>query len=310
MEDTERSIMEPLTGMSSKPELSVITVNYNGFEDTCELIDSLMKYIHSVDYEIVVVDNASANNEAELLQKKYSWITALRSDVNLGFSGGNNLGIRHAKGDYLFFMNNDTYVVSDGFRSLIDALNLHPMVGAVSPKLLNPPPKHTIQFAGYTPLSKVTLRNRVVGEDDPDDGRWDQPRPIPIVHGAAMVFKRSVVDEIGLMPEVYFLYYEELDWSAAALRRGYELWYVPSCSVYHKGSKSTGFFSPLQVFYMTRNRMLYAWRNLRGLDRWMSVLYQMVVANVKAMVLFSAKGKFHLVKACLRGIFAFLIMDK
>lgn len=295
---------------TSLPELSVITVNYNGQNDTCGLIDSLIEVIHSVSYEIIVVDNASKVNEAELLKKKYPQIVALRSDINLGFSGGNNLGIQHAKGAYLFFMNNDTYVCSDGFRFLIDALELRPHAAAASPKILFSEPGNTIQFAGYTPLTKFTLRNHIIGINEPDDGRWDTPSLTPIVHGAAMLFKKEAIDQVGMMPEVYFLYYEELDWSAAFKRAGFELWYIPSCTVYHKGSKSTGVYSELQVFYMTRNRMLYAWRNLNGIDKWISILYQTLIANTKACLLFLMRGKKSLARASLCGLFDFMNMNK
>lgn len=292
------------------PLLSVITINYNGFDDTCELIESLLANIKSVFYEIIVIDNASKVNEAEILKKRYPQIIALRSDVNLGFSGGNNLGIKSSKGKYLFFLNNDTFVRSDGFLTLIEAVDLKPAIAAVSPKILFAEPDNLIQFAGYTALSKVTLRNKIIGIGEPDDGRWDAPALTPIVHGAAMLFKKSAVDVVGVMPEIYFLYYEELDWSEAFRRAGFELWYCPSSIVYHKGSKSTGVFSPLQVFYMTRNRMLYAWRNLFGLTKWISILYQILIANTKACFLFMVKGKVNLAKACVRGINAFLTMDK
>jgi len=297
--------MAPIT-----PEISVITVDYNGLTDTCELIDSLFKVIHSVSFEIIVVDNASKLNEAEILKNKYPQIIALRSDVNLGFSGGNNLGIRNAHGAYLFFMNNDTFVRNDGFRSLIEALEAKSTLAAVSPKILFAEPGNTIQFAGYTPLSKITLRNNIIGIHEKDDGRWNTAKSIPIVHGAAMLFKKSAIDIVGMMPEVYFLYYEELDWSAAFLRAGFELWYIPTCIIYHKGSKSTGMYSVLQIFYMTRNRMLYAWRNLNGLTKWISVIYQMFVANSKTCIVFLFKGKVKLVKACICGMNDFFKMDK
>ena len=299
-----------ISSKHSEPLLSVITVNYNGLDDTSELIESLLETIHSVSYEIVVVDNASRINEAELLKNKFPQIVALRSEQNLGFSGGNNLGILNAKGDYLFFMNNDTFVRTDGFRSLIDAMILNPSIAAVSPKILFAKPGNTIQFAGYTPLTKVTLRNDIIGIDEVDDGRWDTPIPTPIVHGAAMLFKKSALEKVGLMPEIYFLYYEELDWSAAILRAGFEMWYIPTCVVFHKGSKSTGVYSQLQVFYMTRNRLLYAWRNVDGLNKWMSIIYQILIANSKACLLFLIKGKINLMKAGIRGINAFLKMDK
>lgn len=292
------------------PLLSVITVNYNGLSDTCELIESLLNTIVSVPFEIIVVDNASKVDEAEVLQKKYPQIIAIRCEKNLGFSGGNNVGIRRAKGDYLFFLNNDTYVTTDGFRSLIDAFENNPKIAAVSPKILFAEPGNTIQFAGYTPLTKVTLRNDIIGIDEVDDGRWDTPMLTPIAHGAAMLFRKDAIEKVGLMPEIYFLYYEELDWSAAFLRYGFEIWYIPTCIVFHKGSKSTGVYSSLQIFYMTRNRLLYAWRNINGILKWTSIVYQLLVANPKACLMFLTKGKMPLVKACFRGVNAFFTMEK
>jgi len=306
----QHSTVCPDNVVNVTPEISVITVNYNGLNDTCELIDSLLEVIHSVSFEIIVVDNGSKVNEAEMLKKKYPQIIVLRSDINLGFSGGNNLGIRKANGAYLFFMNNDTYVRSDGFRFLIDAMNSRPSVAAISPKILFAEPGNTIQFAGYTPLTTYTLRNNIIGIGEVDDGRWDSPKPIPIVHGAAMFFKKSAIELAGMMPEVYFLYYEELDWSAAFKRAGFELWYIPDCIVFHKGSKSVGVYSELQVFYRTRNRMLYAWRNLNGITKWISIIYQMLIANTKAVCVFLSKGKPKLAKACFLGMCDFFGMNK
>ena len=96
-----------------QPDLSVITVNYNGFHDTCEFIDSWAATVFSVSYEMIVIDNGSTANEAALLQKTYPFIQAVRSERNLGFAGGNNLGINLAKGKYLFLLNNDVCMVKD-----------------------------------------------------------------------------------------------------------------------------------------------------------------------------------------------------
>lgn len=108
--------------MMNEPQVSFITVCYNGFKDTCELIESLQTHVHSVSYEIIVVDNASREDEATKIKELYSDIVTLRSESNLGFSGGNNLGIRVAKGAYIFLINNDTYVESDGFHYLTERL--------------------------------------------------------------------------------------------------------------------------------------------------------------------------------------------
>lgn len=288
---------------NNTPLLSFITICYNGFKDTCELIESLQKHIHSVSYEIIVVDNASREDEAAKIGRLYPSVVAIRSEVNGGFSGGNNIGLRAAKGKYLFLINNDTYIESDEIGYLVERLESRPEIGGVSPKIRFAFPPQHIQFAGFTPLSRITLRNNMLGFDCPDNGTFDTPHSTPYLHGAAMLIKREVVEKAGLMPEIFFLYYEELDWSTSMTRAGYELWYDPRCTVFHKESQSTGQLSKLRTYYLTRNRLFYARRNLRGADRFASVLYQSTVAAAKNTLVFALKGRFDLAGAVCRGAF-------
>lgn len=146
---------------TDSPDISFITVCYNGLNDTCKLIESIKKTIHSVSYELIVVDNASVRNEAQELQSHYPEIKAIRSEQNLGFAGGNNIGIRQAAGKYIFLINNDTFIEEDGLAYLTERLESNPKTGAVSPKIRFAFPPRNIQFAGFTPLSYVTLRNEV-----------------------------------------------------------------------------------------------------------------------------------------------------
>ena len=203
---------------SHRTDISFITICYNGFKDTCELIESLQEKLHSVTYEIIVVDNASHEDEAAKISRLYPSVIAIRSEVNRGFSGGNNIGICAARGKYLFFINNDTYIESDAISCLVERLESRPEIGGVSPKIRFAFPPQHIQFAGFTPLSRITLRNHMLGFGCPDDGKYDTPHPTPYLHGAAMMIKREVVEKAGMMPEIFFLYYEELDWSTSMVR--------------------------------------------------------------------------------------------
>lgn len=292
---------------NNNTDISVITVNYNGLKDTCRLIDSLQEHLR-LEYEIIVVDNGSCRNEAELLQQHYPGIVVLRSEKNLGFAGGNNLGIRQARGKYLLFLNNDTYITDDSLHFLVETARLHPETGAVGPKIKFAFPPQHIQFAGYTPLSSITLRNRLIGFDEEDHGQYDQPTTTPYLHGAAMLVKRKVVEKTGEMPEIYFLYYEELDWCTQMTRQGYELRYDPRATVYHQESRSTGIDSPLKTYYLTRNRLLYSWRQREGGQRWASLFYQWCLANPKNIALFLLKGKYRQAIAVFKGCFAFLAL--
>ena len=285
--------------------ISVVTVNFNGYDDTCRMIESLGRHVTSP-LEIVVVDNGSARDEAALLAERFPGIVAVRSEKNLGFAGGNNLGFRHATGRYILLLNNDTEVQDDTLHYLVRRLESSPRVGAVSPKIRFAFGARHIQFAGYTPLSRITLRNALIGFDCPDDGRFDTPAQTPYAHGAAMMVRREAIDRAGEMPEVYFLYYEEIDWSTRIRDAGYEIWYEPRCTVFHKESRSTGQESPLRTRYITRNRLLYAWRNRHGGARLLSVAYQMGIAVPKNMLGFLLKGRTDLFGAVWKGCLEFI----
>ena len=168
---------------NSSPDISFITICYNGFKDTCELIESLHKKLKSVSYEIIVVDNASREDEAAKIHELYPTVISIRSNENGGFSGGNNIGIRAAKGKYIFLINNDTYIESDEIAYLVERLESRPEIGGVSPKIRFAFPPQHIQFAGFTPLTKITLRNNMLGFDCPDDGSYDTPHLPPIYTG-------------------------------------------------------------------------------------------------------------------------------
>ena len=287
--------------MHPECELSIITINYNGLEDTCALIESIP---FNDKMEVIVVDNASKNDEATKIQNKYPFIRVIRSEKNLGFAGGNNLGIKAAKGKYLFFLNNDTILrpQTSDFRHLIDRLESSPKIGIVCPKIRFAWGENPIQFTGYTPLSKITVRNKAIGFGEKDQGQYDSPHPTPFAHGAAMLIKREVIDKVGFMPECYFLYYEELDWSMMITRAGYEIWYEPACTIYHKESQATGQNSPLRTYYITRNRLLLVKRNWNGLSKRITYLYLIGIVATKDVLKYAIQGQWSLLKAVIRGI--------
>ena len=281
--------------------LSIITINYNGLKDTCELIDTLP--LNDETIEVIVVDNASIHDEATEIEKRYPQAKVIRSDKNLGFAGGNNLGIQAAHGKYLFFLNNDTILPQpSAFSLLITRLESSDQIGMVCPKIKFSWGDHRIQYAGYTPLSKITLRNKSIGFGEKDNGQYDTPHPTPYAHGAAMMVKREVIEKAGVMPECYFLYYEELDWSLMIRRAGYEIWYEPSCTIFHKESQTTGQQSPLKAYYVTRNRLLFAQRNINGGKKYLTYLYLIGIVSVRDILKYLCKGHINMAKAVMKGI--------
>ncbi len=286
--------------------LSIITINYNGQKDTCELIGTLPLEDKSI--EVIVIDNASAQDEATIIKERFPQVKVIRSKENLGFAGGNNLGIKAAQGKYLFFINNDTILKpqTSDLRPLITRLESSPKIGMVCPKIKFSWGANPIQFAGYTPLSPITMRNKAIGCGEVDHGQFDTPHPTPYAHGAAMMVKREVIEKAGLMPECYFLYYEELDWSMMIRRAGYDIWYEPDCTIFHKESQTTGQNSPLRTYYITRNRLLFAQRNLQGAVKYISYLYLISLVATRDMLKYVFQRRWDLVRATTRGIVSFI----
>ncbi|MGA6119719.1 glycosyltransferase family 2 protein [Sphingobacterium anhuiense] len=274
-------------------KLSFITVNYNGLEDTRALLQRINSISFSFLFEVIVIDNGSAQDEFALLKAEFPFITGCYSPVNLGFAGGNNVGIRMSQGDFLYFINNDTLLPMEANTQILAMLAFfeqNPEVGGITPKIKYVEPPEMIQFAGCTPLSKITLRNKQIGYREIDKGQYNRNIQIPYLHGAAMLLPRDVVDQIGLMPEAYFLYYEELDWCYQITKR-YQLYYFAEACIYHKESASTGVDSPFKTFYLTRNRLLFAYRNSSGMTRILSLMYLLLIANTSKMCSFMLNGK-------------------
>jgi GT2 family glycosyltransferase len=288
----------------TQPLVSIITINYNGWQDTCQLIDSLQQY-ETYPYEVIVVDNASQGDDVGRIRAAHPEVTVIASDHNRGFAGGNNLGSKEARGEYLFFLNNDTLVRTPIFHTLVKRLEASPANGGISPMIKYYAGEQPIQYAGFTPFTPITLRNHALAYKQTDDGTtWHTATPTPYLHGAAMMIPRKVVEQVGLMFQGYFLFYEEFDYSMTIRRAHYELWYEPAAVVYHKGEQSITPSSPSREYYLTRSRMIYARRNCQGWRRPISCLYQLLIAAPYKSTLYLCNGKCKLSAAVLQGAIA------
>lgn len=283
--------------------LSIITINYNGLEDTCSLIESIP---FNEKMEVIVVDNASKNSEAETIAQRFPHVKVIKSAENVGFAGGNNIGIREARGKYIFLINNDTYFKDFNIDALIERIEQSADIAIVCPKIRFAWGSNPIQFAGYTSLSTITVRNHAIGFGEEDHGQYNTAHPTPYAHGAAMLIKREALEKVGFMPECYFLYYEELDWSMMFTRAGYQIWYEPQCTVFHKESKTTGQNSPLRTYYITRNRLLLVKRHGKGLSKALAYCYLIFIVATRDLLKYALSAKFGLAKATAKGIWDFI----
>jgi GT2 family glycosyltransferase len=283
------------------PLVSIIAVNYDHPEVTCDFIESLNKITYP-NIEVIIVDNKSPNDDPAIIKQRFPNITFYASHVNWGFAGGNNQGIMRARGEYVFLLNNDTVVDKGFLEPLVEKMQSDPTIGAISPKIRFYYAPDVIQYAGFLPINKYTVRNAAIGFREKDKGQYDADRETAYAHGAAMLVPMEVIRKVGLMSYIFFLYYEEADWSFRIKRAGYSIWYVHNSLVLHKESISTGKLSALKIYYLTRNRLVFMRRNIFGKDFIFGIFYQLLIAIPKNAFKFLLTGKFKLFYAYCRAL--------
>lgn len=257
------------------PKVFISTISFNNNKVTNDLLESIEELkTDGVEIFIVVVDNASEENYKT--NKKYDTLTLkiLRSEENLGFSGGQNLGIRYALdngADYILILNNDTLLDKNLILALIDSLNEN--VGIVTPKIYfakgyefhkdkynEKEMGKIIWYAGgIMDWSNIIARHR--GVDEVDKGKYETSEQTDFASGCCMFVKREVFGKIGLFDEKYFLYYEDNDFSQRAKIAGFDIGYQPKAVMWHKNAASAGGSgSELQDYYITRNRLIFGFK--------------------------------------------------
>ncbi|MEQ1586921.1 MAG: glycosyltransferase family 2 protein [Cyclobacteriaceae bacterium] len=292
-----------------QPLVSIITVNFNGTKETKALLRSLINLSYP-NVEIIIVDNASAKNPTNEFLEIYPAAKIILSKENLGFAGGNNLGIRNSKGDFLFFINNDTELTSNIIEVLVNTIKKLPDAGIVSPKFHYYFNSGIIEYAGYHKMNFLTAKNRMVGNMEKDSGQYNQLKETNYAHGGAMMVARQIIDTVGPMPECYFLYYEEVDWCEQIKRKGYKIYYQPEALIYHKESMTTGKESPFKTYYLTRNRLLFMRRNASSIQLIIFTFFFSFFTIPKNVFSFLIQGKLKHLKAFVMGILWHLTSKK
>lgn len=259
------------------PKVAIIVLNWNGGQDTAECLDSLFKCQYP-NYEIIVVDNYSSDGSAQRLEKEFPKATFILNDANLGYAGGNNVGMRYAlsKGaEFILVLNNDTTVDQNFLAELIKATQVVDNVAAVVPLIYFHSEPKKIWYAG-TRFSRQHLDfimpyHGLIHEEG--GGAFSSLTTTEIAIGAAIMFRASALRSVGLFDERFFLMHEESDWSYRARKLGLTALLVPKAKIWHKVSVSFGGAgSPLMNYFSTRNLLLFAEKHLsktecRGIRR-------------------------------------------
>lgn len=255
--------------------VAIIIVHFNTDEETLECLESLSKIKHKgLTVHTYVVDNGS-KNPLHIPERVMSKTTKLiRSDANLGFTNGNNLGItvalRELEPDYFLLLNNDTTVRPDFLEKLVAAAVAEPKLGMAVPKIYFYPGRE-FHLKSYTPAERgnvlwfaggsidwANLDAFHRGVDELDRGQFDNISETEFATGCCILIPRSVLERAGSLDPRYFLYLEDVDWSLRVKQAGFELRFVPESVVWHKNAGSSGGAgSPTHQYYQTRNRLFF-----------------------------------------------------
>jgi len=288
--------------MSEQPLVSIITLNWNTTAVTCEFLTSIQEQNTYKNIEVIVVDNASDQDPTSAIQSIVPSAKIIRNKKNVGFSAGNNIGIKAAGGEYLFIVNNDTEFTPQLIESLLNVFQNNADAGIVCPKFHYYFNKGVIEYAGYRPVNIFTGRNGMIGNGENDRGQYDRLSKTNYAHGGAMMVSRTAIENVGLLPELFFLYYEELDWSVKFKKKGYSIYFQPEALIYHKESMSTGKTNPLKTFYLTRNRILFMRRNMPAHGFSVFVIYFILFTVPKNSLVFLLKRQTKHLKSFWKGI--------
>jgi GT2 family glycosyltransferase len=283
------------------PLVSIVSVNYRQEAVTCDMLDSL-RQISYPNYEIILVDNGAQVDRAALFRRHHPGVRVLISRDNSGFAGGTNLGIRHSRGEYVLLLNNDTIVPRGFLEPLVATLEANPGGGAASPKIYYHDAPGVIQYAGASGIDRVTGRGRKEGHLLADDGSYSRVGPTALCHGACMLVRRRVFEEIGLLSELYFMYYEEHDFCERARRRGWQCYYVGTAHIRHRQSMTMGKASPLKTYYLFRNRWLYMRRVNRGASYYLFLLYFLFLGAPRHLLRHLTRREFDHAGSIVRGL--------
>lgn len=251
--------------MIDKPKVAVVVLNWNGRHDTLACLASLQQVTYRP-LQLIVVDNGSADNSVAAIRAAFPGVDLVETGRNLGYAGGNNVGIRHALdngADHVLLLNNDTEVDPGLVDAFVAAAARHPEAGAFGARIYFHAERQRLWWAGAH-WNGETARFEQVGENelDADGTRYASPAETPYACGCAMFLPAPRLREVGLLDDAYFLYFEETDWCYRARAAGHPSIVVPAARLWHKVSVSMGGEgSPLALYFLTRNKLLWARRH-------------------------------------------------
>jgi len=273
--------------------LSIIIVSWNTRNLLAHCLKSIIYHPSSIVY---VVDNASSDGSVAMVRDRFPQVRLIESHKNLGFAGGNNLGIHTSKGDYVFLLNPDSVVKAGAIEQLTWFMTVHPECGVAGAKLLNVDGSLQISCAPFPTLFREFWRlfhlDKLYPLSQYPLSKWgtDTPQTVDSVQGAAILLRREALAQVGLLDEDYFMYSEEVDLCQRIKQAGWEIYWVPEAEVLHYGGKSTEQVACEMFLELYRSKVLY-FRKRHGVLQ--AMVYKLIVflASLPRVMLAPFPGK-------------------
>lgn len=286
-------------------KVSIVIVNYNGLEHNEECINSIINSSYE-NIEIIIVDNQSTDGSVEMIEKLFAGrVIVIKNEENSGFAGGTNIGISYAMNhecDYVLLLNNDTIIDKYMISCMVESSKKNDGC-VISPKIYYYEPNNTIWSAG----GEIKWNRGYTiqyGMNEIDNGQYDEGKKVTFATGCCMLIPIAVIEKIGLIPEEYFLYFEDTDYCVKMQQAGVEIYYDPNAMMYHKVSATTGGEeSEGFVYYYSRNRLYFN----KKYNRNRNYIFYIILSWIKKCSIWALSGKIRLIKSLMVAIKDFYV---
>jgi len=263
------------------PRVSVIILNWDGLCYLDDCLTSLYAQTYT-DFEVILVDNGSTDGSAEWLTERFPRVRLIRNKVNVGFAAGNNQGIRASQGEFIVTLNNDTRVEPDWLAALVTRAEEDPTVGMCASKMLFADRPAVVNSTGISMDPVGIAWDRQGGGQD--DGQESEPTEVFGPCAGAALYRRAMLDQVGLFDERFFAYLEDVDLAWRARRTGWRCVYVPQARVYHVHSATGKEGSPLKSWLLGQNKVWSIAKNYRPISRLLAYLPLIILYDLAAVV--------------------------
>ena len=287
-------------------ELSIIIVSWNTKKLLDDCLESIYKFTSGLKFEVLVVDNGSEDGSGDMVKKKFPKTKLILNKKNLGFSKANNQGIKKAKGQYIFLLNSDTYLVENSFKKLLTNIKSRSKLGVIAPQLLNE--NQTIQqSAGYFPHLPQVFFWMSFLDDLPigmlfkpyhidHDSFYKNGQQIDWVTAAALMIPKKVIDEVGLLDPQIFMYGEEIEWCYRIKKAGYKIYFSPITNIIHIGRGSHQKI-PTQAFIGEYRGLIYFYKKYKSKLALQFLKLLLKIGALARIAAFGALGRKELAKS-------------